>query len=162
MGNYNGMDGRKLTKWELQKELANFAVEYKKRNRKRELKENRKLLFWAYGPSVMVLLYTVFLIMTLVWAYNNDWKFYLMVQLWLVLAIAVSVIMPISTILFMRYACDNPRLSVSQQIIWVLAFYFFNLVIFPLYFHEHILYKDLDDEKERFMRAWEADAGGMA
>jgi len=161
MDNHNGMNGRKMSNWELQKELANFAVEYKRQNRKKELKENRKMLFWAYGPGVAMVLFIVIMILTLVWASNGNWMFYPMVILLMVSVIAVSAMMVIATILFMKYACDNLRLRVSQQIVWVVAFYFFNLFIFPLYFHEHILYKNLDDEKERFMRAWEETGEGI-
>lgn len=161
MGNYTATDRERQVKWELQKRLADFAVEYKKQNRKKELKEHKKLLFWAYAPATLIIIYIIAMIPALVLASGFDWKFYLMIFLAITSGIAAVVINLVSTIRFMMYACDNPKIVVLHKVIWVIAFFYFNIFIFPLYFHEHILYQDLDAEKEKLLCAWEESGEEM-
>ena len=59
-----------------------------------------------------------------------------------------TVINTISIIIFIIDASQNPKFSTGKKVLWSLLLCGLSWFVFPVYFHKHILYKNLEFEKE--------------
>ena len=158
--NGNNVYGKeRQSNWNVQKELTRFEMEYKAQNSKNEMKENRGKLFLAYIPFVI---FTVCMVALLIICITNWDTFgepstiYLMLGIAGIVSIGV-IINTISIIYFIIDASQNAKFGTGKKILWVLLLCGLNWLIFPIYFHKHVLYKDLEFEKENFRRTLEGE-----
>lgn len=154
---YNAVGRNKQNNWNVQRELARFEVEYKVKKRDEELKEHRRELFWAYTPFVI---FTICLLAMAIVCITNWDTLGEPPIMFVVLGIAVIevigvIINTISMIYFIKNACQNPKFSKGKKVLWTLIILGLNWFAFPVYFHKHILYKNLEFEKENFRRILE-------
>lgn len=155
----------KQNRWNEQKELACFEVEYKAKNRKAELKEHREKLFWAYGPLGLFAIYAVMAIIWMILVSTevldveamSEGQVYGMLAVVVAPAVIGVVINLISIIIFIMDACHNPKLSTGKKVLWSLFLSLLNWIAFPVYFHKHILYQNLEFEKENLRRSLEGE-----
>ncbi len=160
---YNACGRERQKNWHVQRELARFEMRYITQNRKTALKENRAKLFWAYGPLGLFAIYAVMAIIMVIGIYAewlnvnamSDGQIYGMIAVVVAPAVIGTVINVISIIIFIMDASQNPRFSKGKKVLWTLLLLGLNWFAFPVYFHKHILYKNLEFEKENFQQILE-------
>lgn len=159
--NTYGKEGQ--SNWNVQKELARFEMEYKAKHRAAALKEHRRELFLAYGPLG---LFAIWFVMAIIMVFLNTYAhanietfasderkvvlFAFFSRIMIFPMIIASVINIISMIIFIIDACKNPKFGTGKKVLWSLLLFNLNWIIFPLYFHEYILYDKLEEEKENY------------
>lgn len=159
----NAYGKERQNNWNVQRELARFEMEYKSKNRKAALKEHRGKLFWAYAPLGVFAIYVVMATIMMIGIYAewlnvnamSDGQIYGMLAVVVAPAVIGTVINVISIIIFIVDACQNPKFSTGKKVLWSLLISLLNWFVFPVYFHKHILYKNLEFEKENFRRTLE-------
>ena len=162
-GKYSAYGRERKNNWNVQKELARFEMEYKAKHRKAALKEHRRELFLAYGPLG---LFAIWFVMAIIMVFLNAYAhanietfasderkvvlFAFFSRIMIFPMIIASVINIISMIIFIIDACKNPNFGTGKKVLWSLLLFNLNWIIFPLYFHEYILYDRLEEEKENY------------